>query len=154
MGNNQGCGFPRLWTPLMYDSIGHGSHFGCHVVHKGGVANEIAMATTAAQIEYFSTPRSCMLRVNGCGKSAVRCPSISLALRNDAAKPTIQHIIPISMIEMPMVFRMSTRNRSLFGAHPHAITYSCTRNSTPSTNTSNPRQIVLRAIRLAFHPFC
>src|SRR5579862_3918563 len=119
----------------MYDSNGHGNHFGCHVVHNGGVTSEIAIATIAAQ-------KTCRVR---------HCFAL---FAKGCVLVTAQHINPMSIIETPMVFRMSTRNKSLFGAHPHAITYSCTRNSTPNPKTSNPRQIVLRAILWAVHPFC
>ncbi len=59
---------------------------------------------------------------------------------------TAQHITPMSIIDSPMVLSTSTRTRSLFGAHPQAITYSCTRNSSPYTKISAPRKIVVRAI--------
>ncbi len=41
-----------------------------------------------------------------------------------------------------MVFRISTRSRSLLGAHPQEIRYSCTRNSRPKAKISAPRWIV------------
>ena len=43
-----------------------------------------------------------------------------------------------------MVFRTSTRSRSVLGAHPQAMTYSCKRNSRPKAKTSAPRRIVWR----------
>ena len=75
---------------------------------------------------------------------AAGCPNMFRASREN--DKTIQQSTPISIIETPMVFRMSTRNRSLFGAHPQAMTYSCKRNRKPKPKISAPRQIVLAAI--------
>ena len=71
------------------------------------------------------------------------------AARVRVSRPTI----PISMIEMPMVFRMSTRSKSVQGAQGMPSTYSCTRNSRPSPRISAPRRIALRAIWFAPIPF-
>ena len=45
-----------------------------------------------------------------------------------------------------MVFSMSTRSRSLSGAQPQAIRYSCRRKSRPKPKISAPRRMVARAI--------
>ena len=44
---------------------------------------------------------------------------------------TSQHTTPISIIERPMVLSTSTRSRSLLGAQPQAMRYSCSRKSSP-----------------------
>ena len=59
---------------------------------------------------------------------------------------TIQQVSPISIIETPMVLRISTRSKSVHGAQPQAIKYSCSRKSNPRAKISAPRRIVLRAI--------
>ena len=63
----------------------------------------------------------------------------------------------MSIMERPMVFSMSTRSRSLSGAQPQAMRYSCRRKSRPKPKISAPRRIVARAIcaggRFFFHSF-
>src|SRR6266576_1613108 len=97
-GKSHGCGSPRLCTPLMYDSSGHGSQCGRHVVHSSGVSRAIVKAVAAA------------------------APAKT---RGDfpAAHKTTPQIAPMSIMEMPIVFKISTRNRSLHGAQPQAIRY-------------------------------
>src|SRR5206468_9264124 len=48
IGKSHGWGSPRLCTPLMYDSSGHGSQCGRQVVHSSGVSREIVRAIAAA----------------------------------------------------------------------------------------------------------
>src|ERR1700688_507410 len=52
-----------------------------------------------------------------------------------------------------MVLSTSTRSRSLKGAQPQAIKYSCRRKSRPKAKISAPRRIVARAIRAGGRPF-
>src|SRR6266404_1772247 len=35
-GKSHGCGSLKIWTPLMYDSMGQGKNFGRCVVQSGG----------------------------------------------------------------------------------------------------------------------
>ena len=49
---------------------------------------------------------------------------------------TIQQRTPVRVMERPMVLRMSTRSRSLLGAHPQAMTYSCRRKSRPKAKAT------------------
>src|SRR5438874_716129 len=123
-GKSHGWGSPRLCTPLIYDSSAHGSQCGRHVVHSSGVSKEIVRATAAA------------------------APAKTSRGRRDfpAAHKTAPQLTPMSIIEMPMVLRISTRNRSLHGAQPQEIRYSCARNSSPKLKISAPRRIVVRAI--------
>src|SRR2546422_8891243 len=37
-GKSHGCGSLKMWTPLMYDSMGHGRNFGRCVFQSGGGA--------------------------------------------------------------------------------------------------------------------
>ncbi len=131
MGNNHGCGSPRLWTPLMYDSIGQGSQRIRHVVQSSGVSNDMPAATTTALKLKMSRGLFCLVTVN-----------------------TIQHMTPISIMERPMVFSTSTRSRSLHGAQPQAMRNSWRRNKNPKPRISAPRRIVVRATWLAEAPFC
>src|SRR5947208_7111501 len=48
-GKSHGCGSPRLCTPLMYDSSGHGSQCGRHVVHSSGVSRRSEEHTSELQ---------------------------------------------------------------------------------------------------------
>ena len=52
----------------------------------------------------------------------------------------------ISIMERPMMFRMSTRNRSDHGAHPQAIRNSCRRKRSPKARISAPRRAMLQVI--------
>jgi hypothetical protein len=120
-----------LWTPLIYDSIGHGSQRGAHVVHNIGVSSEIDRAVADATTQPKSRARIFPLKASD-----------------------IQQTSPNSIIDMPMVFRTSTRNKSVHGAHPQAITYSCKRNKNPSARISAPRRIVVLAMEAEDVPFC
>ena len=93
-------------------------------------------AKSAAAVAPAAAPRTC------------RMWDVELTLS------TIQHMTPISIIETPIVFRMSTRSRSLHGAHPQAMRYSCKRNNRPSPRISAPRRIVVSAIAFGVAPFC
>src|ERR1043165_9099800 len=85
-GNSQACGSPRLCTPLMYDSMGHGSQRIRQVVQSNGVINEMADATTTALV-----------------------PNTILRLEEPLETNNItQHRIPIRIMESPMVLSTST----------------------------------------------
>src|SRR5580692_750274 len=49
-GNSQGCGVPRLCTPLTYDSRYHGSQCGWCVVQRGGVTSTMKAAAPIAEM--------------------------------------------------------------------------------------------------------
>src|SRR5579872_1426413 len=100
--------------------MGHGSQCGRQLVHSRGVRSEIPMATPDA------------LKAG--------------ATRVGDRRKTIQHSKPINIIERPIMLRMSTRNKSLHGAQPQAITNSCRRNKRPTPKISAPRRIVVHAI--------
>src|ERR1700722_8552620 len=48
MGNSQGCGLSKVWTPLMVDWSHQTSECGRQLVHKGGVSKAIAAAQMMA----------------------------------------------------------------------------------------------------------
>src|SRR5438552_13923430 len=48
IGKSHGRGSPRLCTPLMYDSSGHGSQGAGNVVHSTAVSREMVKAVAAA----------------------------------------------------------------------------------------------------------
>src|SRR2546427_344113 len=93
MGNNQDCGSLRLCTPLTYDSSGQGSQRGRQLVHTNGASKETIAATPTA------------IKPNNRRGWLVRL-----------SDKTIQQPSPISIMEIPIAFRMSTRSRSLHGA--------------------------------------
>src|ERR1700722_11940956 len=49
-GKSQGCGVPKLCTPLIYDSRYHGSQRGRCVVQRGGVMNTMSAAVPIAKV--------------------------------------------------------------------------------------------------------
>src|SRR5438093_8530091 len=116
----------------MYDSSGHGSQCGRHVVHSSGVSKAIVRAIAAAAPDKTSLGRR----------------------ESPAAHKSSPQLAPMSIMEMPMVLRISTRNRSLHGAQPQEIRYSCARNSSPKPKISAPRRMVVRAICEAARSFC
>ena len=80
-----------MCTPLTYDSMGQGRNFGRQIVHRPGVAKATpaAAATAAARL----LPRATA----------------------GGPLPANQHTAPINIIEMPRIFRTSTRKRSVHG---------------------------------------
>src|SRR2546429_2590811 len=84
IGKSHGWGSPRLCTPLMYDSSGHGSQCGRQVVHSSGVSREIVRAVAAAVPA--NTSRGCR--------------------DFPAAHKTTPQIAPMSIMEMPIVFKI------------------------------------------------
>src|SRR5207245_5464798 len=52
-GKSQGCGAPRLCTPLTYDSTYQGSQPGRCVVQRGGVASANRAAAAIAEPTYL-----------------------------------------------------------------------------------------------------
>src|SRR2546428_2414606 len=92
-GKSHGCGSLKMWTPLIYDSMGHGRNFGRCVVQSGGVA----IATiTAAKIP----------------ATKVRI----LAAPTDPS-PLAQHSAPMSIMESPRMISTSTRSKSVHRDH-------------------------------------
>src|SRR5258708_31705634 len=92
-GKSHGCGSLNMWTPLMYDSMGHGRNFSRCVVQSGGVP--IATITAA------------------------KSPATRVRIRA-AAKvpyPVTQHSTPMSIMESPRMFNTSTRSKSVHGDH-------------------------------------
>src|SRR5207237_1396654 len=87
---SHGCGSPRLCTPLMYDSSGHGSQCGRHVVHSSCVSKAIVRAIAAAAPAKTNLERR----------------------ESPAAHKSSPQLAPMNIMEMPMVLRISTQNRS------------------------------------------
>ena len=81
----------------MYDSRYQGSHEGRQVVYNAGVAN--AITAVAAKASAMFPARDCANR----------------------------QTIATKTIESPIVFRMSTRSRSVHGAQGSPNKYSCNR---------------------------
>src|SRR2546422_9889238 len=92
-GKSHGCGSLKMWTPLMYDSMGHGRNFGRCVVQSGGGA--IATITAAKN-----------------PPTKVRI----LAAATDPS-PVAPHSAPMSIMESPRMFSTSTRSKSVHGHH-------------------------------------
>ena len=88
------------------------------MVHSSGVSSAISAVPAAPRAQRLSRR---LLRV----------------VANRSATPQTS---AISIIEIPIMFRTSTRNRSVHGAHPQAIRYSCRRKSKPKAKISAPRR--------------
>ncbi len=134
----------EIATPVAYQkyarhrynvSMGHGRNRGRQVVQISGDINEIVIPATVAK-KIFQ----------------IRKALPPLAARDPNKLPAIQQTTPINIIETPIVFKISTRNKSVHGAPPPPSNHSCTRNSNPSPRISAPRKIVVRAITFADAP--
>src|SRR5207302_4041303 len=89
IGKSQGCGAPRLCTPLMYDSRYHGSQRGRCVVQSGGVASAISAAAPIAAVTH---------RNRGTAPEAGWSDACTSAMRGAAS----QHTTPIKIIAKPV----------------------------------------------------
>src|SRR5581483_1702209 len=110
--------------------MGQGSQCGAHVVQSSGVNNEIDRQMAVARVPIEARLSSFPLNASA-----------------------IQQVNPSNIIDTPITFSTSTRNKSVHGAHPHAITYSCKRNKNPSARISAPREMVVLAISAGVVPF-